>query len=189
MHEESPSNSSDGRKSKRLARRPAEERIAEGRERRGVERERPSRPRHPRTMVPRAKAVTGKPSMLGALIDGAQLESVASRDREPTAYWMSKRDWFAAGFLMVATLALYWPAVRCDFVKWDDNIYASENDQVTSGLRPCNFAWAFSTTDGSNWHPLTWLSLQLDATVFGPGPLGFHFDNIAQHALNAAILF
>jgi len=102
---------------------------------------------------------------------------------------MSYKDWIATAVLVVATLALYWPAMGYEFVKWDDDIYASDNDHVATGLRPNNFAWAWTTIDGANWHPLTWLSLQLDATIFGPGPFGFHLDNIIQHALSAAVLY
>src|SRR5580658_2594956 len=102
---------------------------------------------------------------------------------------MSTKEWLAAALLVLLTLILYWPALRCDFVKWDDDIYASDNEHVTTGLRPGNMAWDWTTIEGSNWHPLTWLSLQLDATLFGPGPFGFHLGNVVQHALNAAALF
>jgi protein O-mannosyl-transferase len=107
----------------------------------------------------------------------------------PQPYRLSKRDWCAAFVLLVGTLALYLPASGYEFVKWDDDTYASENVHVTTGLRPGNFLWACKTIDGANWHPLTWLSLQLDATLFGAGPFGFHLDNVIQHALNAAVLF
>jgi tetratricopeptide (TPR) repeat protein len=40
-----------------------------------------------------------------------------------------------------------------------------------------------------NWHPLTWLSLQLDATLSGTQPPGFHRTSILLHAANAGLLY
>ena len=53
-----------------------------------------------------------------------------------------------------------------------------------AGLR-----WAFATFQQSNWHPLTWLSLQLDATLFGLNAGGFHLTNLLLHAANTLLLF
>ena len=48
---------------------------------------------------------------------------------------------------------------------------------------------ALTTTEMVNWHPLTWLSFQLDATLYGERPWGFHLTNILFHAANTALLF
>jgi len=194
MPDESLDHPSHQRKGKRRARhRPAAERIAaDVRERRGLQRERELqgsyRSRHSRTNVARPKSSVANPPP-SAPGDGRTAIPEPALNRVAAAYRMSNKDWIAGAVLVVATLALYWPAVRCEFVKWDDDIYASENDHVTSGLLPGNIAWAWTAIDGSNWHQFTWLSLQLDATLFGPGPFGFHLDNIVQHALNTAVLF
>jgi protein O-mannosyl-transferase len=194
MPDESLDHPSDDRKGKRRARRrPSEERIAaDVRERRGLRRERElrdsDRSRYFRTKVACPKSSVANPPP-GAPGGGPTAIPETALNRVAAAYRMSNKDWIAAAVLVVATLALYWPAVLCEFVKWDDDVYASENDHVTSGLLPGNLAWAWTAIDGSNWHPLTWLSLQFDATLFGPGPFGFHLDNIIQHALSAAVLF
>lgn len=91
--------------------------------------------------------------------------------------------------LALLTLALYWPATHNDFVKYDDDEYVTENRHVQSGLSWDNAAWAFTTTDVSNWHPLTWLSYMLDVELFGLDPHGFHATSVVLHALNAALLF
>ena len=45
--------------------------------------------------------------------------------------------------------------------------------------------WAFTTPHAANWHPLTWLSLQLDATLFGSDSAwGYHLTNLLLHAAN-----
>jgi Flp pilus assembly protein TadD len=87
------------------------------------------------------------------------------------------------------TLAVYWPVTRCEFVNYDDPDYFTSNLQVQTGLTAPNIIWAFSTGRTGNWHPLTWLSLMLDATLFGQGPLGPHLTNLLLHAANTRLLF
>ncbi|MGL6096206.1 MAG: tetratricopeptide repeat protein, partial [Fimbriiglobus sp.] len=102
---------------------------------------------------------------------------------------LTRRDAAIAAGLFVAAAVLYWPAVGFQFVNFDDPGYVTGNPRVLGGLSPAGVAWAFSATAESNWHPLTWLSLQLDATLFGPGPAGFHRTNVLFHAANAALLY
>ncbi len=75
------------------------------------------------------------------------------------------------------------------FVNFDDAVYYSSNYHVKAGLTWAGFKWAFQTGYASNWHPLAWLSLMLDAQLFGPGPAGPHFTNVLLHAINAVVLF
>ena len=91
--------------------------------------------------------------------------------------------------LVAVTLAVYWPAVHCDFLNFDDTDYFTANPHVQTGLNPANIIWAFTTRYASNWHPLTWLSLMLDAELFGKGPAGPHFTNLLFHLANAVLLF
>jgi tetratricopeptide (TPR) repeat protein len=97
--------------------------------------------------------------------------------------------WLLAAVLVLVTLALYWPATRCDFVNYDDPDYVTENVRVQMGLTLGNMGWAFAAETANNWHPITWLSLMLDVTLFGKSAAGFHFTNLALHALNAGLLF
>lgn len=94
-----------------------------------------------------------------------------------------------AFLLAVFTFALYLPAMRCDFVNYDDPDYYYGNPHVLGGFTPDNLHWAFTTGFMGNWNPLIWLSLMLDATLFGPGPAGPHFTNILLHTLDSALLF
>jgi tetratricopeptide (TPR) repeat protein len=91
--------------------------------------------------------------------------------------------------LFLVTAALYWPACDNAFVNLDDNEYVTANPNVLGGLSPDGLTWAATTHHAANWHPLTWWSLQLDAQLFGSGPLGFHRTNVLFHAANAALLF
>ena len=93
-----------------------------------------------------------------------------------------------AGALFLVTVALFGRAIAFDFVNYDDDVYVYQNPQVTAGLNWDGVRWAFSTGHAGNWHPLTWLSLQADVSLFGAGPRGHHAGNIALHATAAAVL-
>jgi len=96
---------------------------------------------------------------------------------------------FLCLLLFTVTLAVYWPTVHCDFLNYDDPDYFTSNRHVLTGLTPGNIVWAFTTGYASNWHPLTWLSLMLDAELFGRGPFGPHLTNLLLHAVNTVLLF
>jgi hypothetical protein len=75
------------------------------------------------------------------------------------------------------------------FVNLDDGYYVEHNEQVRSGLSLRNLWWALTTTDAGNWHPLTWISLQLDASLQGTESAGFHRTNLVLHIANTVLLF
>jgi tetratricopeptide (TPR) repeat protein len=92
-------------------------------------------------------------------------------------------------FLVLATGAVYWQVGNHDFVGYDDDGYVSENARVQKGLTLDNTAWAFKTTQKSNWHPLTWLSHMLDVELFGLQPGRHHMTSVLFHILNSLLLF
>jgi tetratricopeptide (TPR) repeat protein len=100
-----------------------------------------------------------------------------------------RRDWVLATVLAVTTFAIFVPALGYEFINFDDPEYVTCNPQVTRGLRADGVWWALTAIDVFYWHPLTWLSLQLDATLSWPSPKGFHLTNVLLHAANAAVLF
>jgi len=91
--------------------------------------------------------------------------------------------------LVALTLLVFWPVMECGFVNVDDPDYVTENPQVQLGLTRESVAWAFTTREAANWHPLTWLSLMLDYDCYGLEPAGYHRTNLLLHAVNVAILF
>jgi len=42
--------------------------------------------------------------------------------------------WLMAVLLVLVTVALYWPAMRCDFVNYDDNLYVTSNGDIYAAL-------------------------------------------------------
>jgi Flp pilus assembly protein TadD len=91
--------------------------------------------------------------------------------------------------LALATFIVYSPVGHFGFVDFDDNEYFFNNPHVPGGLTPANIHWAFTTSDTGNWHPLTWLSLMLDATIFGKGATGPHLINVLLHMANSILVF
>jgi protein O-mannosyl-transferase len=91
--------------------------------------------------------------------------------------------------LTAVVAAIYAQAANFDFINLDDKAYVSENPNVLSGLSREGCVWAFTTTSQANWHPLTWLSLQLDAQLGGSSPRVYHTTNIVLHLANALLLF
>jgi tetratricopeptide (TPR) repeat protein len=91
--------------------------------------------------------------------------------------------------LAVATLALYSPVIAHPFVNYDDRDYVTENEHVQAGLSARTVAWAFTSTDQANWHPLTWLSHEMDCEIYGLNPNGHHLTSILIHTANVLLLF
>ena len=98
--------------------------------------------------------------------------------------------WLIAAFLVLATIALYWPAMRCDFVNYDDPPFVTANPQVQNGLNWEGVKWAFHNTEqAAYWAPLVWLSHMLACQWFGLNPWGHHLVNVLLHAANTALVF
>jgi Flp pilus assembly protein TadD len=91
--------------------------------------------------------------------------------------------------LLAATLLLYAPARNFRFLTWDDNVYVTSNSHVPNGLSLATAAWAFTSLEADNWHPLTWLSHLLDSSLFGMDPAGPHCVNLLIHAANVLLVF
>jgi tetratricopeptide (TPR) repeat protein len=91
--------------------------------------------------------------------------------------------------LATFTVALYAPALRCQFLSFDDPVYVTENRHVQAGLTFDSLLWAFRVTTVGNWHPLTMLSHMLDCQIYGLRPWGHHLTNVLFHAANSVLLF
>jgi tetratricopeptide (TPR) repeat protein len=116
--------------------------------------------------------------------------SVFSRMNLPQPAASQSRQTVLLGFLLgLVTLALYWPATTHSFILLDDPAYVSGNPHVTDGLTLAGVKWAFTSGYAANWHPLTWISHQLDCSMYGLYPGGHHLTNILLHAVNTLLLF
>jgi protein O-mannosyl-transferase len=91
--------------------------------------------------------------------------------------------------LAVVTLTLYNPVNRHPFVNYDDDRYVTENPHVRQGLTADTFAWALTSTEQANWHPLAWMSHALDCSLYRLNPAGHHFTSVLIHTVNVVLLF
>jgi hypothetical protein len=89
----------------------------------------------------------------------------------------------------IASIAflVYLPALRNEFVNWDDGLYVYENPHIQSASMKL-VQWAFFSFHAANWHPLTWLSHSMDYAVWGLNPLGHHLTNNVLHSLNTLMV-
>ena len=87
------------------------------------------------------------------------------------------------------TLGVYWSATTHGFVDYDDGDYVTGNSQVQAGLSGSGVQWAFTTGHASNWHPVTWLSHELDASLFGLRAGGHHLTSVLFHCANSVLVF
>jgi Flp pilus assembly protein TadD len=91
--------------------------------------------------------------------------------------------------LVVLVAAVFGRTVGFGFTGYDDPQYVSSNPHVLAGLSWEGVRYAFTTFDTGNWHPLTWLSLQLDASIGGSDPAAYHATNVVLHAAATLLLF
>jgi tetratricopeptide (TPR) repeat protein len=88
------------------------------------------------------------------------------------------------------TLLVYSPCFHHPFIDYDDRDYVVLNPHVHAGLTVDGVGWAFTSFACGNWHPLTWLSLELDASLCGGVKPGcFHLTNLLLHTANTVLLF
>jgi protein O-mannosyl-transferase len=91
--------------------------------------------------------------------------------------------------LTLTTLALYGQIASHDFINLDDEAYVLGNQHVKDGLTWQDIRWAFTSTEQANWHPLTWLSHELDCQLYGLAPAGHHITSLVFHLFNVLLLF
>ncbi len=98
-----------------------------------------------------------------------------------------KTKYIIALSVALVTFLVYLPSLHNDFVGvWDDNINIVENPHIRS-LDTAFLRWAFFDFHGSNWLPLTWISLAIDYALWGLNPFGYHLTNIILHAFNSLV--
>ncbi len=101
--------------------------------------------------------------------------------------------------LVVLTLAAYNPLWENDFIDVDDQPHIVDNPYVREGLTADGLEWAWTTFRSGNWIPLTWMSLQLDASLShslqdpankgGALPPVVHAQNLLWHLATVVLLF
>jgi hypothetical protein len=89
---------------------------------------------------------------------------------------------------LVLTILISFEQVRHNEFVYED-VFVTNNPKVTGGISRESLAWAFTSTETSNWFPLTWLSHIVDCQMFGLNPCGHHMVNLLFHIANTLLLF
>lgn len=103
-------------------------------------------------------------------------------------FFNKKFVWLTAFSVALITFIVYIPALKNDFVNWDDQEYVYENRNIQS-IDSKFLKWVISSEVAALWHPLTLLSLALDYLIWGLNPLGYHLTNNLFHAANTFLVF
>jgi Tfp pilus assembly protein PilF len=101
---------------------------------------------------------------------------------------MRRNAWLAAVVLVTAVIVVFLPVLDNGFVDWDDETAIVTNPGI-QGLTTAHLRWMFTSFTLGHYHPLTWLSMAFDYTLWGLDPAGFHLTNLLLHALNAVLVF
>jgi tetratricopeptide (TPR) repeat protein len=100
--------------------------------------------------------------------------------------------WLAPAVCLVLatiTFAVFGQTLTHEFINFDDDSYVYENPVVAQGLTLKGIVWAFTQVHSFNWHPLTWLSHELDCQIYGLHPAGHHLTNVLLHTATVIALF
>ncbi len=91
------------------------------------------------------------------------------------------RGALGAGLIFLLALAVYWPALRGQFV-WDDTLLIDKNPLVKGelGLRSVWFQTDF---------PLTMIGFWVQWLAWGKSPAGYHAVNVLLHATSAVLVW
>jgi len=128
----------------------------------------------------RKRRVKAKPELIN--------ENLLTKDNNATDMPNKRHFYIICIFLVVATLAVYWQVLDNDFVKYDDDLYVTENIRVHKGVTFDSLTWAFTSSHAANWHPLTWVSHMIDCQLYGLNPRGHHLTSLLFHVANTLLL-
>jgi protein O-mannosyl-transferase len=89
-------------------------------------------------------------------------------------------------FLIAGTVFL--PALRGDFLNWDDSLNFVANPHYR-GLGWPQIKWMLGATLMGHYIPVTWLSFGLNYALGGMNPWGYHLGNLILHAANTTLVY
>ncbi len=115
--------------------------------------------------------------------------ALAPVERMSQVAFSAKAKLIVCVVLAAIALVAYIPVAHNGFVNYDDDRYILTNPHVRGGISASTIAWAFTSTDEANWHPLTWISHALDCQLFQLNPAGHHFMSLVLHLFSVILLF
>jgi protein O-mannosyl-transferase len=89
--------------------------------------------------------------------------------------------------LIVAALVAYWPALGNGYVRWDEQLYVTENPLLTdpNGLWK---GWTTLRETERQYYPLLLTTFWIEHRLWGDNPSGYHAVNIWFHIANSLLV-
>lgn len=114
---------------------------------------------------------------------------LASKGQHGMKKFFDEKPFASCLILFIASFIVYLKTTGFDFLpSWDDGEYVLDNPRV-HGLTLENLRLVFTSAYFSNYAPLHLLSYQVDFSLWGLSPKGYHLTNVFLHALNSALVF
>jgi Tfp pilus assembly protein PilF len=93
------------------------------------------------------------------------------------------------GLLLLAVRFVFAQTIDYGFVNYDDEMNLYGNPAIRQGLSAEGIRWARTTTHGSQWAPVTWISYLADYQLYGLKPHRYHLTNVLLHSATTVLLF
>jgi Flp pilus assembly protein TadD len=92
-------------------------------------------------------------------------------------------------WLVVANVFVFGQTIEFEFLNWDDRQYVVPYLEQFGGLSPESVRWAIGNQKNGWRTPISYLSLFLDAHVYGVSSAGLHLTNLLIHTASTLLLF
>lgn len=100
-----------------------------------------------------------------------------------------KKLTYVLSFLLFVTFLAMSPALKNDFVSWDDYNYIRDNPIIRDfSLQNILHIFHYKTFVMGNYHPLTMLSYMIEYQLFGVNPFWYHLHNVIFHLINILLV-
>ncbi len=100
----------------------------------------------------------------------------------------SPKTIIALCLILAAVLLSFFPALKNNFIDWDDTAYVVGNNAVHA-ISAANLKIISTGFFAVHYHPLTMFSYMLEYHFFGLNPFGYHLDNLILHLFNCLLVF
>jgi protein O-mannosyl-transferase len=116
--------------------------------------------------------------------DTQALNTISATPKDNTTLWV----YGAITFLVIITFVAFWGGFDNEFVDWDDGAYITKNPLVKDPGTNWGKVWKCHVA--GNYHPLTMVSLMINASIWGiESARSFIVTNTIIHLFNVLLVF
>jgi protein O-mannosyl-transferase len=108
--------------------------------------------------------------------------------KKVTAKPQKSREWLWFVLVIVIVFVAHFPSLLNGFTNWDDPAYVTKNEFI-KGISLDNLKAIFGEYHNGHYHPLTWISLAFNYSLFELKPFGYHLFNLLYHIINVCLVY